>query len=92
MPPLVTSVIRTWSPMLAGWLLSLPVAPLLLRIVGVEGDRAAEVIGGAVTVLLGWVWYLAVRTCEQRWPRLGVLLGVSAQPTYPGRQPTAPTG
>lgn len=86
MPALVVSAIRTGAPMLTGWLLSLPAAPVLLRLLGVNSEHAAEMVTGAVVVVLGWAWYVAVRAAEHRWPRLGVLLGVPRPPAYP---PTA---
>lgn len=79
MPNYVVSLIRTFSPILAGWLLSLPLGPQIVSAFGVTDTKnvAALVAGG-----LGFGYYAAVRALEQRWPSLGALLGHPAKPTY----------
>lgn len=76
----VTSLIRTYAPMLAGWLLSLPVARPVLDALGIGDTPAAS---AAVAALLGAAWYGLVRLAEHFWPKAGVLLGVPAAPAYP---------
>lgn len=80
MPALASSLIRTWAPIVAGWLIGLPVAPALLRLFGVDTESARTVVATAVTAALSGAYYLAVRVLERRWPGLGVLLGRAAQP------------
>lgn len=74
---LAISWIRTGVPYavgaLATWLITL----------GVE--LSPEATAGLITFLtflLGNIYYLVARKLEQRWPQLGFLLGVPAQPQY----------
>lgn len=81
MPPFPASLVRTWAPIVAGWLIGLPVAPALLGVLGVDTATARDVAATAVSSALAAGYYLAVRLLERRWPALGVLLGHAAQPT-----------
>lgn len=68
------SIVRTLSPLVVGWLLSLPVTAAL----GVDQGTLTAL----VTVALSAGYYVAVRALEQRWPGVGVLLGSARQPVY----------
>ncbi|NND36543.1 MAG: hypothetical protein HKN81_05340 [Gammaproteobacteria bacterium] len=63
----LVSLIRTWVPIVVG---------SVAAMIGVDVDAAA--ITGAVIA----VYYAAVRFLELRYPRIGVLLGRTQQPTY----------
>jgi hypothetical protein len=82
MSQFVTSLIRTWTPIVVGWLLSLPITPALLDLLGVSPDQANTALTGAVTAVLAGAYYLAVRLVEYRWPSLGRLLGSAKKPVY----------
>jgi hypothetical protein len=82
------SAIRTLAPLIAGWVISLGLVGRVLALVGADSTTAREWTTGALVAVLGWVYYLVVRALEQRWPQLGVLLGVPAQPTYDGATST----
>lgn len=75
----MTSLIRTYAPMLAGWLISLPAARPILDAVGLGDTPAAT---AAVATLLGAAWYGLARLLEHYWPKAGILLGVPVQPAY----------
>jgi hypothetical protein len=73
---MLTSITRTVVP----WLVAL-IGPWLLQFAGVgENDLSA-----VLTVLIGAVYYVAVRLLEQRWPSVGVLLGRKGAPAYAAR-------
>jgi len=77
MTDLITSLIRTLTPMLVGavvaWLLTL----------GVQVDTATQTSAVvALTGLLQAVYYTAVTLLERKWPVFGKLLGKSGAPTY----------
>lgn len=84
MNPLATSLIRTVTPLIAGWLLSLPIAPALISLLGMSGDPTADKarVTGLVTAALSAAYYTAVRLLEQKYPKLGALLGRAVQPVY----------
>ena len=88
LPPLPASLIRTIVPLVVGWLIALPVTPWLLTVAGVGSDQAAAWLGGIVTTILASAWYLLGRLLEVYVrPRLGWLLGLAQQPTYPPSTP-----
>src|SRR5690606_30686854 len=79
----IISLIRTWVPVAVGslvaWLIS----------IGIELDaetQAGLVVG--LTGLLVFAYYGIVRALERRWPWVGYLLGVPAEPTYDRRTET----
>lgn len=74
---MLTSIIRTLSAMLAGWLLSLPVVS------GLGLDETA--VTSAVAAGLAAAYYLLVRAVESRYPWVGRLLGKVGAPQYPGK-------
>ena len=71
-----TAHIRTYTPILVGWVLA--------RIGETLGplDVDGATLSAAVTALVIAVYYGAVRWAEQRWPQLGWLLGSPHQPSY----------
>lgn len=77
---LVPSLIRTWAPILAGWLLSLPLARPILDALNL---RDTLHVSAAVAAGLGALYYLLVRLVEERFPAASYLLGNPTKPTYP---------
>ena len=72
MSDFLTSLIRTWVPILVGYLVSLGLLPASLS------DSATA----AFTALVIGVYYALVRVLETRWPAFGWLLGSPKKPTY----------
>lgn len=72
------SVVRTGVPGLVAW-----VAGWLIT-VGLEVPKEVQdwAVGG-ITFGLLLAYYLATRALEQRWPKLGWLLGIPSKPQYP---------
>lgn len=83
MPALITSLVRTWSALVAGFIISLPGVPWALSLFNVDTERATQVVSGLASLAFAAVWYFVVRALEARWPKLGVLLGVPVPPVYP---------
>lgn len=78
MNALVASVIRTYTPIIVGYLgawlimIHVPVLPEL-----------EVLLTAAVGAGLSLAYYTLVRVLEQQWPSLGILLGLTASPdTY----------
>lgn len=73
--PSAPSIVRTLVPVIVG-----QIAAYLATI----GIILPEDVMAAVTVILGFafttIWYLAVRFLEQKFPKLGILLGWAAVP------------
>lgn len=76
----IVSLIRTYVPVAVGalvaWLITL----------GIQLDAEAQ--AGLITALTGAliaIYYAIVRALEKRWPWVGVLLGVPAEPLYDTR-------
>ena len=77
MSDFVTSQIRTYTPIIAGALVS------WLATKGMELD--AETQAGLIVALTGTAqaaYYFIVRLLERRWPKVGVLLGSAKKPEY----------
>jgi hypothetical protein len=70
------SLIRTAVPLLVTLL-----GPYAARWLGWDAGQLEQFLG----VVLGAVYYLAVRLAERRWPAAGVLLGVPRAPVYAAR-------
>jgi hypothetical protein len=73
----VTSLVRTYVPIIVGSLAS------YLALKGIQLDATAlagltAFLGGIISA----VYYLVVRLLEKKFPQVGVLLGVAAKPTY----------
>ena len=85
---MATSITRTLVPFLVAL-----IGPWVLSHLGV----GEEALTSWLTVVLGAIYYVAVRALEERWPQAGWLLGAPGAPTYDGRHeagtsPTIPTG
>lgn len=81
---MATSIIRTVTAYLVGWLLSFSI----IQSIGLTHEQLTwlviAVLSGLSTVI-GSAWYAAVRKLEQRWPAFGWLLGRKGAPIYEGR-------
>ena len=65
-----TSIVRTYIPLLAGWI----VAQLT--------EAHIDIDAVTVTTVVTAVYYAAVRALEMKFPKLGVFLGKAKTPTY----------
>ena len=74
--PSAPSIVRTLVPVAVGQLVALA-ASAGLEVPGDVQDALVVLLGFAVTT----VYYLAVRWLEQKFPKLGMLLGWAAIPT-----------
>ena len=73
----VTSLIRTWVPIIVGALVA------YLVTLGIELDVDAQTgLVVFLTAFLQGAYYLIVRVLERRYPKLGLLLGSESQPKY----------
>lgn len=85
------AIIRTITPYLVAWIISLPLTGPILDIVGITDADAVSALTKAIPVVLGAGLYAVVHWLETRVnPRFGVLLGSTRQPTYTppaGQQP-----
>lgn len=69
-------IVRTLSPMIAGYIVSL-LAEWGLDLSG------KPTTAQTIAVVAGIVWYLVARWLERKWPSIGgLMLGSSQQPTY----------
>lgn len=78
---MLTSIIRTITPAIVGWLLALPVVAWL----GLTSEQVTWLVVAVLTatpVVLNAAWYLLARLLERRWPAAGLLLGRRGAPTY----------
>lgn len=85
---MLTSIIRTVTPALVGWVLSWPLVAWL----GLTGEQVTWLVVAVLTaapVAANVLWYVVVRAVEQRWPAVGVLLGRRGAPTYQARHKQA---
>jgi hypothetical protein len=78
------SAVRTLVPLIVGYLVGLPLYGQVIAALGVDSKTATERVTTATAFVLSAVYYLLVRALEQRWPSLGVFLGVPVQPNYDG--------
>ena len=74
----VPSLIRTYVPVAIGSLLSLLVTLGVIP-TPLPDDQEAALVTGIVAITIG-LYYTALRLAEQRWPKIGLLLGSSQQP------------
>lgn len=77
----VSSIIRTITPSIAGWIIS---AIVLLNLPFQIPATAENGLEGFLTFVFAAVWYFIVRALEEKWPKLGWLLGVAKKPIYDG--------
>jgi hypothetical protein len=74
------SVVRTVTPLLVG---------LILAIVGTEVAGFDEnTLTPVIAAVVAAVYHAVVRALEEKWPKLGMLLGWDVTPTYtkPGEE------
>jgi uncharacterized protein YbjT (DUF2867 family) len=78
----VTALIRTLAALLAGWLLSLPLAHPVLVLLGYTDASPAtkEKLVAALTVVLTAVYFAVGHALEKRWPAASLLFGSTRQP------------
>lgn len=79
---LIASAVRTGVPMIVGWLLALPVVPPLLSGLGVDTERATQILSALFGFVLAYLWWLLARVLEHKWPKLGWLIGSTQKPIY----------
>lgn len=72
MGDLVTSLIRTYTPLIVGFAVSAGLLPDTMS------DQATLALSGVVS----GVFYAVVRLAEKKWPAAGWLLGAAKKPTY----------
>lgn len=77
MNDLITSLIRTWTPIIVGQLAGFLTAQGLD--VGVDAIAGLTAFLGA---LFSAVYYLAVRLLERKFPQAGILLGSAKKVEY----------
>jgi cyanate permease len=75
----LVALIRTMTPILAGWLVSV----LVTRGVTVGSDVESGLVVSLTSVFTAGYWLLA-SWLAGRWPVFGYLLVVPRSPTYPG--------
>lgn len=73
----VTSIIRTYVPIVVGAV----VAWLVAHNINIDPDTQAGAII-ALTGMLQAVYYYVVRLLERRYPQMGWLLGQASKPDY----------
>ncbi|WP_307545229.1 hypothetical protein [Streptomyces sp. V3I8] len=74
------AVVRTITPVIAGGIISFFAA----RGVQVDGI-GRDYLASGLTIVITAAYYLIPLVLESRWPKIGVLLGSTARPMYPGR-------
>lgn len=73
----IVSVIRTWVPIIVGWLVS------QLLIIGVVLDEdTSKLLESAISAVTIALYYALARWLETKFPNAGVLLGWIRQPVY----------
>lgn len=80
MSDFVVSLIRTWTPIAVGAVVSWLVAAQVLDPDAAAGAEEGLIIAG--TAIIQGAYYLIVRGLAAKWPSLGVLLGVNRSPNY----------
>ena len=74
----VTSLVRTYVPILVGSVLSFLAVKYGFA---VEPDVQNQLVAGLTGVVIA-AYYLLVRLLERKFPQLGVLLGSTQKPVY----------
>lgn len=83
MNDLIVSRIRTYVPLAVGWVLAQLAGALdVLHQVGIDIDVDEGKAAGIAVLFLSGLYYDLARRLEQRFPKLGWLLGSPKQPTY----------
>ena len=73
----ITSLIRTYVPIVVGSLISW----LVTKNIAVDEATATALVTAFTGLMIG-IYYTVVRVLEKRFPWLGVLLGSRKQPEY----------
>jgi len=76
------SAVRTGVPMIVGWLFALPTVPAVLSGLGIDTERATQILSPLLGFALAYGWWLLARWLESKWPSLGWLIGKPAKPLY----------
>lgn len=72
-----TSVIRTVTPMLVGFVVT------LLASFNIEGDAEFKAnLFATMQLIVSGLYYVIVRWIESKYPKFGILLGVAKAPEY----------
>ena len=82
MSDFVISLVRTYVPMVVGFLVTWLVSVNVL-----DPDTAVGVQAGLVsagTAIISGAYYLLVRLLAEKWPSMGIFLGVNIAPKYNG--------
>jgi hypothetical protein len=74
----IISVIRTWVPIIVGAVL----AKLIVLTGVVISEDASANLKNTLTLIVIGLYYAVARWLEQRYPRVGILLGYIKQPIY----------
>lgn len=73
MTDFLISLVRTYVPIVIGYLVSIGLLP---------SDLSDEATAAFTGLIIG-AYYLLARLLEKRWPIFGWLLGAPKQPSYP---------
>lgn len=90
MPSLKPSIIRTVAPIIAGYLLSVPLLAALAAVLGVDLEHltTAVALGLATGIpVVQAIGYVILRRAERRWPIVGEILARVGWPSEPIYQP-----
>lgn len=80
---LLPSFVRVTVATVVGFVLNLPLAPVVLDFFNVTSDQATVWLGGAVTAIVTAVYYNVVRLLETKYRAgAGWFLGYANQPKY----------
>lgn len=82
---LVPSLIRTWTPIGVGAVVSWAATQGLS-----VSDSTKTGLVALLTAVISGAYYALVRVAEQKWPQLGWLLGSPSQPSYAPKEPATP--
>ena len=90
MPSLKPSIIRTVAPIVAGYLLSIPLLAAIARLLGIDLEHltalvAVGLVSGVPVVQA--VAYVCLRHAERRWPIVREILAKVGWPSEPTYQP-----
>lgn len=84
----IISYARTAVMLGVGYLLTFIAAHFHIVI----SEHTHALVASLAAFVVAFAYYVAVRALEARWPKLGVLLGVPAEPHYPAIGATKPAG
>ena len=88
MNSLKPSIIRTLAPIIAGYLLSIPLLAALATVLGIDLDHLTTLVAVGLATgipVVQAIGYVILRRAERRWPVVGEILakfGWPAEPTY----------